>query len=156
MAAQVSKLQDQVETLFQSINALRNETLQPRMPPPAHQQQQQPQQQQQDRSTILSVVSPPGPATVSPSPVMTHGSAYRPEMTQPKSAFRMSTASTPFGLEPTNNSIHGGAAYKGISPMNESSPGSAAGPSPDEPPPRHAPHSAQDPLWDLTLDEMLR
>lgn len=144
MTAKVSKLQEQVDNLFQSLNALRSETL-PRMLPP------------QDR--VLPLVSPSAPPTVSPSPVLSHGSAYRPEMTQPKTTFRgghLGGASFATDM-PAIQSL---GAYKGVpygtgdSEADDQSPrplaiqsGASGGPTTSAP---------QDPLWDMSNDEMLR
>lgn len=133
MTDKVSKLQEQVESLFQNLNALRNETV-PRMPPP------------NDR--VLPLVSPPGPPTVSPSPVLSHGSAFRPELAQPKrnagptSVFLpdVTSAANHVGMRPV------GSANGTVSPVGF----------PDDPHLRHTAPTPQDPLWDIPQDEMLR
>lgn len=133
MTDKVAKLQEQVDSLFQNLSALRTETL-PRMLPP------------QDR--MLPLLSPSGPPTVSPSPVLSHGSAYRPELTQPKPAYRGGTVGAPFATDaPT------------IPPLGFKSLIHVAGSEPDEQSPRGGPQgppTPTDPLWDMSSDEMIR
>lgn len=134
MTDKVSKLQEQVESLFQNLSALRNESV-PRMPPP------------NDR-VLLPLVSPPAPPTVSPSPVLSHGSAFRPELVQPK---RNAAPTSVFLPDVTSaaNSV-------GMRPMGSVNDSASPVGFPDDPHLRHVPSTSQDPLWDVQQDEMLR
>lgn len=138
MTDKVSRLQEQVESLFQNLSALRNDTLPARMPPPP-----------QDRA--LPLVSPPGnPPTVSPSPVLSHGSVFRPELAHPKRPAPPGSAFLSDGpAAPNSVGYHRGVA---ASTNDSASPGGF----PDDPHLRHAPTASQDPLWDVPQDEMLR
>jgi Fungal specific transcription factor domain len=93
MSAHMSQLQDQVDSLMQTMSALRNETL--RLAPI------------QDRTLPL-----PNPS-VSPSPSTSLSSLHKTDLSHPKHASFRGPTSTAFSLDVANNTIHE-MGYKGI------------------------------------------
>ena len=142
MATQMTRLQEQVDNLYQSITSLRSETLRHERPPLAN----------------LNSAS-----AVSPSPSTTHSSANRGEYgaasgglaskaTPVAGAFRGPT-SMAFSLDVANTTIHN-MGYKGI---DEASGATAAVQFIDDQPARRPlPPGNLDPLWEIGRDEMVR
>ncbi|KAI1826711.1 fungal-specific transcription factor domain-containing protein [Xylaria intraflava] len=139
MAAQVNHLQEQVETLFNNLNALRAETL--RTGPPY----------QHDRALT-------GPSTSSTPSSTTMTLPPPPPPRQPPFAFRGPT-SNHFTLDVAKNTLH----KMGYSYPSDN--GEANGPAHETPvaSPKLAPriipsveNPTTDPLWELDKDEMIR
>jgi hypothetical protein len=143
MATQMTRLQEQVDNLYQSINALRSETLRNERPPLAN----------------LNSSS-----AVSPSPSTSHSSAQKAEHNPPgggavskghpvAGAFRGPTSMT-FSLDVANTTIHN-MGYKGI---EEAAGTSAMAQFADDQPARRpiGPGRRHDPLWEIGRDEMVR
>ena len=144
MTDQVSRLQEQVESLFQSMNSLRSETLrlapiQDGLLPP--------------RSTSGSI-----PSQSSSIPPL-HRSEL-PHFRQSQNAFRGPTSAT-FSLDVAKNTLH----HMGYSPLGEAAEESAAAEEDTQQPSpkltyshtKTAAHKTpKDPLWEFERDEMIR
>ncbi|KAJ4419852.1 hypothetical protein N0V85_000830 [Neurospora sp. IMI 360204] len=149
MADQVSRLQDQVETLFSNMSALRQEAL--RLAP------------------IHDRILPPPSATVTPSP----STASMPQFPRPLAPLRPpSTFNGPtsiaFTMDVAKNTLHN-MGYAGASEALDDSgdsgdgnSGAQAEPTPRTsptplPPMQPSPYQRQiDPLWEFDKDEMIR
>ncbi|EFQ35429.1 fungal specific transcription factor domain-containing protein [Colletotrichum graminicola M1.001] len=133
MTAQMAHLQEQVDALYQNMNALRSETL--RLAPI------------QDKALPL----PSG--TFQASPASSLSTLHRPELTQSKQASFRGPTSMAFSLDVANTTIYN-MGYKGIGDGNDR--GTQLG-IPEESPFLMAPRESQvDPLWDFGKDEMIR
>ncbi|KAF6826206.1 fungal specific transcription factor domain-containing protein [Colletotrichum musicola] len=133
MSAHMARLQEQVDGLYQSMNALRSETL--RLAP------------------IQDKVLPFPSSTVQASPASSLSPLHRPELTQPKQAPFRGPTSMAFSLDVANTTIHN-MGYKGIGDgEDQSTPLIVPEGSPFRMPPQEAP---TDPLWDFSRDEMIR
>lgn len=144
MNSTVSRLQEQVETLFNNLNNLRSETL--RLAPI----------QPQDRV-------PPQPAAASTGTPCSSASGvahHRPDLAHLRQPSFRGPTSTHFSLDVAKNTLH----KMGYSNLGEDAPGDHALP-PDETPDTSPmltalggePHySAPDPLWEFDKDEMIR
>ncbi|KAF9875938.1 fungal specific transcription factor domain-containing protein [Colletotrichum karsti] len=133
MTAQMTRLQEQVDNLYQSMNALRSETL--RLAP------------------IQDKVLPFPSSTVQASPASSLSSLQRPELTQPKQAPFRGPTSMAFNMDVANNTIHN-MGYKGIGDgEDQSTPSLMLDDSPFRIGPQENP---TEPLWDFTKEEMIR
>ncbi|ROW01361.1 hypothetical protein VMCG_05845 [Cytospora schulzeri] len=142
MSDTVTRLQEQVDTLFQNMNTLRQETL--RLAPI------------QDRVLPL-----PTAASVTPSPSNTMSSMHKPDLPPFRAPllFRGPTSAS-FTVDVAKNTLHNmgyanaeGAEENGIA-MEETS---GTSPLPSRPSVSETPRSGpQDPLWDFDGDEMIR
>lgn len=141
MSDTVARLQEQVESLFQNMNFLRQETL--RLAPI------------QDRVLPLPTNS------VTPSPSTTMSSIYKPDLPsfRPPLLFRGPTSAS-FTVDVAKNTLHnmGYAGAEGVednSIVMEDTPGPPPlTPRPSESEMQRSRH--QDPLWDFDRDEMIR
>ncbi|OHE93055.1 fungal specific transcription factor domain-containing protein [Colletotrichum orchidophilum] len=132
MAEQMTRLQEQVDNLYQNMNALRSETL--RLAP------------------IQDKVLPFPSSTVQASPASSLSPLHRPELTQPKQASFRGPTSMAFSLDIANTTIHN-MGYKGIGEDEQGTPLGV----PEDSPFRMPPQESQiDPLWDFGKDEMIR
>ncbi|KAK2048087.1 fungal-specific transcription factor domain-containing protein [Colletotrichum somersetense] len=132
MTAKMTRLQEQVDALYQNMNALRSETL--RLAPI------------QDK--VLSLSS----GTVQASPTSSLSPLHRSDTQTKQASFRGPT-SMAFSLDVANTTIHN-MGYKGIGDDDDR--GTQLG-IPEESPFRMAPRESQvDPLWDFGKDEMIR
>ncbi|KAI4592866.1 hypothetical protein KJ359_010313 [Pestalotiopsis sp. 9143b] len=144
MNSTVSRLQEQVETLFNNISSLRSETL--RLAP----------LQPQDRVLPL-----PAPAsTGTPSSSASGPPHHRPDLSHSRQAGFRGPTSTHFSLDVAKNTLH----KMGYSNMGEEAPEDGAAPAEETPgtSPMLAPaavdtqHPFPDPLWEFDKDEMIR
>ncbi|KAH6645082.1 hypothetical protein BKA67DRAFT_506752, partial [Truncatella angustata] len=139
----VSRLQEQVETLFNNLNALRSESL--RLAP----------HQGQDRGLSL----PPAASAGTPSPSASGTPLQRAELGNVRpSGFRGPT-NTNFSLDVAKNTLHKmgysnleDAPY-GNAVSQEPMPGTPSMPAPPGPESQHVP---ADPLWEFDKDEIVR
>ncbi|KAF4922917.1 putative transcriptional regulatory protein [Colletotrichum viniferum] len=133
MTTQMARLQEQVDNLYQSMNALRSETL--RLAP------------------IQDKVLPFPSSTVQASPASSLSSVHRPELTKPKQAPFRGPTSMAFNMDVANNTIHN-MGYKGIGDSEDQNTPFAM---PEDSPFRLGPQeNPTDPLWNFTQDEMIR
>ncbi|WYZ35681.1 hypothetical protein EsH8_X_000328 [Colletotrichum jinshuiense] len=133
MTNQMERLQEQVDTLYQSMNALRSDAL--RLAP------------------IQDKVMPFPSSTVQASPASSLSSLQRPELTQAKQASFRGPTSMAFSLDVANTTIHN-MGYKGIDDSEDLGTPMAL---PDESPFRMASREPPaDPLWDISKEEMIR
>ncbi|KAJ9142436.1 Casein kinase II subunit beta [Pleurostoma richardsiae] len=139
MADQMSRLQDQVDTLFRNMTALQQDTL--RLAPI------------QDRTLALPST------TATPSPSSSIPSLHRPDLPpfRPPHSFRGPT-SIAFTVDVAKNTLHNmgysgadGPEENGVT--QEDTPTTSPMIQQREPPPRQSP---QDPLWDFDKDELVR
>nr|XP_036586180.1 fungal specific transcription factor domain-containing protein [Colletotrichum truncatum]KAF6796587.1 fungal specific transcription factor domain-containing protein [Colletotrichum truncatum] len=133
MTAQMARLQEQVDSLYQNMSVLRAETL--RLAP------------------IQDKVLPFPSSTTQASPASSLSPLHRLELTQPKQAPFRGPTSTAFSLDVANTTIHN-MGYKGIGDGENQSTSLSV---PEDSPSRMAPQdNPTDPLWDFEKDEMIR
>ncbi|OLN95985.1 Transcriptional activator protein acu-15-like protein 2 [Colletotrichum chlorophyti] len=133
MTAQMTRLQEQVDNLYQSMNALRSEAL--RLAP------------------IQEKALPFPSSTTQASPASSLSSHHRPELAHAKQASFRGPTSMAFSLDVANTTIHN-MGYKGIGDGDEHGTPLAFS---DECPFRLAHHEPPvDPLWEIGKDEMIR
>lgn len=135
MGAQMTRLQDQVDSLNQSMNSLRSETL--RLAPI------------QDANKVLPLPTAP----MAQSPASSLSSLQRPELTHLKSHPFRGPTSMAFSLDVANNTIHN-MGYNGIGEGEEQN--VASSDDANSRPAVAAAEVATDPLWGFSQDEMVR
>ncbi|KAI1864411.1 uncharacterized protein JN550_008968 [Neoarthrinium moseri] len=141
----VSRLQEQVETLFNNLNSLRSETL--RLAPI----------QGQDR--VLPLPGAPNTSTPSPS-TSSAAPAHRPDVSHPRQPGFRGPTSTHFSLDVAKNTLHkmgysnpADEAQEENASNLEDTPGTSPMLAPLAPDPQLR---APDPLWEFDKDEMIR